>query len=97
MREQTAEEPRTYNEAMLAPQWIQWENAMKGETVLYQKVNTWTLVPRKSATKVVNSGCKTKHNTTSDIEEFKARVVAVGCSQSQGTDYFKDFSLAVMA
>jgi hypothetical protein len=55
---------------------------------------TWTLVDLHEGRRVVNSRWvyKVKTDHLGQVERFKARFVAKGCSQRQGVDYTKTFS-----
>ena len=61
--------------------------------------DTWELVPRTPSMNVV--GCKwiykTKYAWDGSVNQYKARLVALGNHQQAGIDYYETFSLAVKA
>lgn len=95
--EEELKEPRSYADAISSPQQLEWTKAMEDELASLQEMGTWTLVPRETNMKVVKSKWvfRIKRGPTGKIDKFKARVVAVGCSQVQGVDYFETFSPVV--
>ncbi|KAI0494867.1 hypothetical protein KFK09_025013 [Dendrobium nobile] len=84
-------DPTSYSEAVKHPAWRQ---AMSDEFTALQHQSTWTLVPNDSSRNVL--GCKwiyrTKFNPDGSVARYKARLVALGCRQQFGLDYFHTFS-----
>lgn len=58
---------------------------------------TWTLVPRRSTDNVINTKWvfKVKANSDGSVERYKARLVANGMNQIQGTNYLDTFNPVV--
>ena len=83
------EEPKSRMEALDSENAEEWSNAMDAEVKSLHKNNTWTLVEPPKETNIVGSKWvfKTKRNASGEIERYKARLVAQGYSQEQGTDY----------
>ncbi|WVY98265.1 hypothetical protein V8G54_030416 [Vigna mungo] len=71
-------DPTTFVESISAPDAKQWDNAIRTETELNQKNNTWTLVDLPKGAKPI--GCKwifkKKYHSDGSIEKYKARLVA---------------------
>ena len=88
------ETPKTYRQAMKSSQNEQWQEAMTKELESLKKNSTWDLVPRQTSMFVVKSKWvfKIKTDERGDIERFKARVVAMGFTQTFGVDYDETFS-----
>lgn len=97
MAEVEPSDPRTYDEALNSPQRNEWIAAMEEELSSLHKMRTWTLVPRTAEIKAVKSKWvfRIKRNASGHIDKYKARLVAVGCSQVQGIDFFETFSPVV--
>ncbi|KAK6780134.1 hypothetical protein RDI58_022318 [Solanum bulbocastanum] len=82
----TATEPTTYSEAVKHPKWVE---AIKAEIYALQDNYTWDIVSIPEGKKPI--GCKwvykIKHKASSEIERFKAKLVAKGYSQQEGIEY----------
>ena len=87
-------EPTSYNEAINCNEREQWLQAMHEELQSLNKNNTWTLVDKPKDRRIINCKWvfKIKKDTKGDIMKFKARLVAVGSSQTHGIDYVETFS-----
>lgn len=70
-----------------------WISATLEEMNFLCENNTWELVVALPRTKVI--GCKwtfkSKYNSLSSLDKFKARLVSEGFSQNFGTDYDETF------
>ena len=74
---------------MASPQAQHWEAAAADEILTLIANGTWELVELPPGEKAIPSGWvfKTKRTSKGDIERYKGRVVAKGCSQRPGIDY----------
>ncbi|CAA6664374.1 unnamed protein product [Spirodela intermedia] len=76
----------------------EWSHVMDEEIDALEKNCTWDLVPLPSGKKVV--GCKwvytPKYKVDGTFERYKARLVAIGYSQSYRIDYFETFAPVAM-
>ena len=92
------EDPKTYEEAVATDE-KKWRHAMEAEMQSLKKNDVWELARLPKDRKVI--GCKwvykTKVTPEGDIERYKARLVAQGCSQKYGTDYDETFCPVVRA
>ncbi|PKU73330.1 Retrovirus-related Pol polyprotein from transposon TNT 1-94 [Dendrobium catenatum] len=84
-------DPTSYIQASKHPHW---RHAMSLEFQDLQSQGTWDLVPPSPHMNVL--GCKwmfrTKYNSDGSISRHKARLVALGCNQEYGIDYYETFS-----
>ncbi|XP_038885719.1 uncharacterized mitochondrial protein AtMg00820-like [Benincasa hispida] len=84
-------EPPNYKVALADPQWKQ---VMVAEYEALIRNNTWSLVPLPPKRKAIR--CKwafhIKLRLTSELEHYKARLVAQGHTQEFGIDYFETFN-----
>jgi len=69
-----------------------WLEAMRNEYDTLQENHMWTLIPR-SSDKVLSNRCvfKTKRNQDSEIEKYKAKLVAWRKMQEQEIHYQEVF------
>jgi hypothetical protein len=91
--ETTNEEPTTAEEALKGPEKLEWKNAMEKEIQSMHQNEVWDLVELPNERKAI--GCrwvfKKKIGAGGEIERYKARLVAQGCSQKYGLDYDETF------
>ena len=87
------DEPTTYHEAMMNPDYEKLLQAMKSEMQSMYDNQVWNLVNPPEGAKVIccNWVHKIKHDMT-----FKSRLVANGFKQTHGVDYGKTVSPVVM-
>lgn len=83
--------PRNYNEAVKDPRF---NGAMKTEIVALETQHTWDITTLPPGKKPI--GCKwiysNKYNSDGTVERPKARLVACGNRQQEGTDYKETFA-----
>ncbi|RXW14728.1 hypothetical protein EST38_g11126 [Candolleomyces aberdarensis] len=91
---QVGGDPRTFKQAMASPQAQHWEAAAADEILTLIANGTWELVELPPREKAIPSGWvfRTKQTSTGDVERYKGRVVAKGCSQRPGIDYDDTYS-----
>ncbi|PRQ49208.1 putative RNA-directed DNA polymerase [Rosa chinensis] len=88
------EEPTSHKQAMKIPEW---KHAMQDEYDALLNQGTWILVPPQQQKNIVSCKWvfKLKKNADGTIARHKARLVARGFSQEEGTDYDETFSPVV--
>jgi hypothetical protein len=91
---QVGGDPRTFKQAMASPPAQHWEAAVADEILMLIANGTWELVELPPGENAIPSGWvfKTKQTSKGDVERYKGRVVAKGCSQRPGIDYDDTFS-----
>lgn len=76
------------------PEKQKWEEAIQEELRALHKNNTWTLSELPSDRKAIN--CKwvftVKRGESGNIIQYRARLVAKGCSQTKGLDFNETYS-----
>ena len=94
---ETPHEPRGVKEAMEGKECHLWKSAMRAELESLQKNQVWDLVEQPKDRKIVGSKWvfKVKTDSEGNLERYKARLVAQGCSQKYGEDYDETFSPVV--
>lgn len=92
---ETLEMPQSYKDAIESENSNEWQDAMKDEYSSPIKNRTWVLVDRNQCNRNPLR-CrwlyKTKLNSDSKIDRFKARLMVFGCSQKAGVDYSETFA-----
>nr|GFA09212.1 retrovirus-related Pol polyprotein from transposon TNT 1-94 [Tanacetum cinerariifolium] len=80
-----------------ATQDEKWRNAMQKEIKALEKNGTWTLEELPKGKRPIDSKCvyKTKFKSNREIERYKARLIAKGCTQREGVDYHETFAPVV--
>uniref|UniRef100_A0A0A1X768 Retrovirus-related Pol polyprotein from transposon TNT 1-94 n=1 Tax=Zeugodacus cucurbitae TaxID=28588 RepID=A0A0A1X768_ZEUCU len=88
------ETPHTVKEALASEYSFEWEKSMKNEYAALVANNTWSAVDLPRGQKVIGSKWvfRIKRNPDGNIEKFKSRLVAKGCSQQLGLNYWETFS-----
>jgi len=93
----TVEEPKSYRQAKVSPQWSDWKKATDEELKSLEENNVWDVIPKPAGRKIVASRWvyKAKGNAQGEVEQYKARLVAKGLSQILGQDYDEIFAPVV--
>jgi hypothetical protein len=91
------DEPKSYRQAKVSPQWSDWKKAMDDELKSLKENDVWDVVPKLVGRKVVASRWvfKAKVNAQGEVERYKARLVAKGFSQILGQGYDEKFAPVV--
>lgn len=86
--------PSTYIQALNSDQSDSWKASLQKEMNSLQANKTWSLVDLPEGQKAI--GCKwvftLKRDKQGNIQSFKSRLVAKGCGQRPGINYFETFS-----
>ncbi|GJZ46008.1 putative RNA-directed DNA polymerase [Tanacetum coccineum] len=87
-------EPKSYKDASTDPRWV---DAMNQEMEAFNRNNTWEICDLPKGRRPITCKWiyKIKYKSNGDVERYKARLVARGCSQKEGVDYEETFSLVV--
>ncbi|XP_052874527.1 uncharacterized mitochondrial protein AtMg00820-like [Gossypium arboreum] len=92
------DEPRTYQEAVVSPDFEKWLEAMRSEMDSMYESQVWTLVDPPEGVKPI--GCKwvfkKKTDMDGNVQTYKGRLVAKGFRQIHGVDYDETFSPIAM-
>jgi len=92
------DEPTTYKEAMMGPDSVKWQEAMKSEIESMHENQVWNLIDPPEG--VMPIECKwiykKKIDADGNVHVYKARLVTKGFRQIQGIDYDEIFSHVVM-
>jgi len=93
----TVEEPKSYRQPKVSPQWSDWKKAMDEELKSLEENDVWDVIPKPVGRKIVASRWvyKAKGNAQGEVERYKARLVAKGFSQILGQDYDEIFAPVV--
>ena len=84
--------PKTYEEAVRAPDANFWEDAMNDEMSALKENNTFSLTELPEGIKAVGARWVYAKKENGDKELYKARLVAKGYSQTYGVDYDETFA-----
>ena len=87
-------DPRTWREAMARSDAEQCDASVRDEIHTLIGNGTWEIVELPPRAKAIPSGWvfKTKRTPDGKVERCKARIVAKGCNQRPGVDYFETFA-----
>jgi len=90
-------EPTSVKEALEGKFRLEWKLAMKEEMEHLSNQGVWELVDRPVNVRVIGSKWifKVKRKPDGSVQRFKARLVALGCSQIFGVNYEETFSPVV--
>ena len=93
----TVDEPKSYRQARVSPQWSDWKKAMNAEIKSLKENDVWDDIPKPKGRKIVASRWvyKAKGNAQGEVERYKARLVAKGFLDILGQDYNEIFALVV--
>eukprot|EP00794_Sanderia_malayensis_P016556 gene16556-biopygen13988 len=88
------DEPSNFNEAINSKHSSQWKDAITSEYESLKKNDTWELVHLPKGKNLVGNKWvfKVKRNADNTVNRFKARLVAQGFSQKEGSDYNEVFA-----
>lgn len=87
-------DPESIAEAKKRDDWPNWKKAIDSEYSSLVKNNTWTLCDLPKGRRAITGKWvfKLKHKANGDIDKYKARFVARGCSQKAGFDYAETYA-----
>ena len=85
--------PDTWQEALGGDQAPEWLESQVREVTGLEAAGTYILVPRESGKNILKCKWVSKIKRRPDgTPLFKSRIVAKGCSQKQGVDYFETYA-----
>jgi hypothetical protein len=90
-------DPATYAEAMSSPDARHWDEAMKKHLLTLESMHSWDIVIQPEYVNIVTAKWVYKKKLLPNglIDEYKARMVGRGFTQTAGEDYFETFSPVV--
>lgn len=90
----SSDDPKTYQQAVYAPDALEWQKAMQTEYDSLKANRTWDLVPLTSSMRVLTGRWvyKLKYNENGKPARYKARWVVKGFLQKHGIDYDQTFA-----
>jgi len=93
----TVEEPKSYWQSRVSPQWSDWKKAMDEELKSLKENDVWDVSPTQAGRKIVANRWvyKAKGNAQGEVERYKARLVAKGFTQILAQDYDEIFAPVV--
>lgn len=88
------DDPLSISEAKQRSDWKEWQKAINEEYDSLKKNNTWTECVLPVGRKAISCKWvfKLKRKSDGDIDKYKARLVAMGFSQTQGFDYNETYA-----
>lgn len=88
------ETPKSVAEALSSQYVRNWQDSMQTEMDALRKNETWEMVDLPPKQKAIASKWvfRIKRNKDGEIERFKSRLVAKGCGQQFGVNYWETFS-----
>jgi len=91
------DDPQTYKEAMAHSDAAEWDTACEDEIRNFQQIGVYNVVPWLKGRKVVGSKwvLHIKRGPDSQVQKYKARIVAQGFTQVKGLDYDQTFAPVV--
>lgn len=86
--------PQSYAEAINCKNRKKWEEAIEEELASHETMKTWKVVKRNPDMRVIKSRWvfSKKESEIDNTVRYKARLVAVGCTQSPGIDFDENYS-----
>ncbi|XP_067621258.1 uncharacterized protein [Eurosta solidaginis] len=86
--------PRSVKEALSSEYSFEWKKSMEEEYSALLANNTWSAVDLPDGQKAIGSKWvfRIKRDSDGNIQKFKSRLVAKGCSQQLGLNYWETFS-----
>jgi hypothetical protein len=89
-----SDEPATYEEAMMDPNFEKWQGAMRSKIDYMGDNQVWNLVDPYDGVKAIECKWvyKKKKYMDGNVHIYKAQLVAKGFRQVQGVDYDETFS-----
>ncbi len=90
-----SKEPQIVEEALKGKDAKKWDITMQEEYDSLVVNNTWSSVPLPKGRKPISYKWvfKIKHGVGGEVERYKARLVAIGFTQTFGVQYNKKFAL----
>src|ERR1700678_3195560 len=84
----------SFEEVRKRADWPRWEEAIRVELKNLKDNGTWTMVERPAGTNIVDSRwvLQVKKNAASEVEKYKAHLVAKGFTQIYGVDFYKTYA-----
>jgi hypothetical protein len=90
----TLEEPKSYRQAKVSPQWSDWKKVMDDELKSRKENEVWDVIPKPQGQKIVASRLvnKAKGNAQGEVKRYKAQLVGKGFSEILGYNYNEIFA-----